>query len=105
MGIVYKAEDTRLNRPVALKFLPRESFQETRRLRFLNEARAAAQVQHPNICPVYDIGEVDGQMYFAMAYIEGQTIAELAAREPLAIQTALDYAMQILGGLAEAHKN
>ena len=105
MGIVYKADDTRLNRPVALKFLSRESIEEKHRLRFLNEARAAAQVRHPNICPIYDIDESDGEMFIAMAFIEGQTITNLGGGQPMPFETAVDYTMQILNGLEEAHKN
>lgn len=72
MGEVYQAEDTRLERQVALKFLPQDGFTEVGKSRFLNEARAAAKARHPNICPIHDIDEADGELFIVMAYIEGQ---------------------------------
>ncbi len=104
MGIVYLAEDTKLERIVALKFLPPGSAPQTAGQRFLQEARAAARVQHPNICPVFEISEHDGRLFFAMAYVEGKTIAQLSDAGPLALDTALDLAIQIAAGLEEAHR-
>ena len=79
MGVVYEAEDLRLGRKVALKFLPDECLGEIERKRFLNEARAAAKVRHPNICPMYDVEEVDGQVFLCMAYIAGETLSRKAS--------------------------
>ena len=86
MGIVYKAEDTRLERLVALKFLPEHAVEGPERQRFLQEARAAAQVHHPNICPIYEIDEVEGRPFFAMALVEGSNLGQLVARGPLPVR-------------------
>lgn len=104
MGIVYQAEDTRLHRRVALKFLPPDALTERDRQRFLNEARAAAQVRHPNICPIYDIEEADGQVFIAMAYLEGETLSRRLANGPLPIALAVNIALQIAGALQRAHE-
>ncbi|HNR40061.1 MAG TPA: protein kinase, partial [Acidobacteriota bacterium] len=75
MGVVYKAEDTTLQRTVALKFLPPELTRDAEaKQRFLHEARAAARLDHPNICTVYEVGESDGQLFLAMACYEGMTL-------------------------------
>jgi serine/threonine-protein kinase len=104
MGVVYKAEDTRLQRTVALKFLASASLAEPARRRFLQEARAAARIQHPNICPIFEIGEQDGRLFFAMAFVEGSTITQLVQSGPLPLETALEIAIGIANGLDEAHR-
>ena len=104
MGVVYEAEDTRLDRPVALKFLPPDSFDDRDRERFLNEARAAARIRHPNVCPIYDVDEADGRIFIAMAYLEGETLASRIARGPMEIQDAIRIAIQIAAGLEQAHE-
>ena len=104
MGVVYKAEDTRLERTVALKFLAAGAMTEDSRRRLLQEARAAARVQHPNICPIFEIGEDEGRLFFAMAFVEGQTLAQLAAVGTMPITTALELAIGILSGLDAAHR-
>jgi serine/threonine-protein kinase len=104
MGVVYRAEDTRLERPVALKFLPHGGFIEQSKSRFLNEARAAAKARHPNICPIYDIEEADGELFIAMACIEGETLTQKLARGPLQPLQAAEVAVQVASGLACAHR-
>ena len=106
MGVVYKAEDLKLQRPVALKFLPARALGDTKaKERFLREARAAAALQHPNICTVHEIGEEDGQTFIVMAYIEGRELTEEIREGPLPISRAVDLATQIAQGLQEAHNN
>jgi serine/threonine protein kinase len=105
MGVVYKAEDLKLGRAVALKFLPSHLLEsEEHKARFLHEARAAALLDHPNICTVYEIDEVDGQNFLAMACLEGQTLKQKIAARPLPLPEALDIAMQIGQGLQTAHE-
>lgn len=105
MGVVYRAEDTRLNRTVALKFLPGDSLTEMDRMRFLNEARAAAIVHHPNICPVYDIEEEGGNSFIAMACLDGETLSRRIAHGALAVRDALRIAIQVASGLECAHES
>jgi TolB-like protein/tetratricopeptide (TPR) repeat protein/predicted Ser/Thr protein kinase len=105
MGVVFKAEDTKLKRPVALKLLPHElSHSPDAKERFLREAQAAAALDHPNIGTVFEVGEQDGQAYIAMAYIDGQSLREKIARGPLKIDEALEIAVQVAAGLEEAHR-
>src|ERR1700690_4455927 len=105
-GVVYKAEDTRLGRFVALKFLPPEGQRDAHaQARFQREAQAASALNHRNICTVYDTGEQDGQAFIAMELLEGQTLKQEIGPRPLPLETLLDYAMQIAAGLEIAHKN
>jgi serine/threonine protein kinase/Tfp pilus assembly protein PilF len=105
MGVVFKAEDTKLKRQVALKLLPFElsQFPEAKE-RFIREAQAAAALDHPNICTVYEVEEQEGQMYIAMAYIDGKSLKERIARGAIKIEEALDIAVQVAEGLKEAHR-
>ncbi len=104
MGVVYKAEDTALQRTVALKFLPPELSRDAdAKQRFLHEARAAARLDHPNICAVYEVGEADGQLFLAMACYEGMTLREKLKEGPLPWAEAAALAMQAAAGLSEAH--
>lgn len=105
MGVVYKAEDTRLHRPVALKFLPSSTrITSEDKERFVHEAEAAASLDHANICTIYEIDEVDGNLFIAMAYLEGQELQELLAAGPMDLPQAIDLATQIAEGLNAAHK-
>lgn len=104
MGVVYKAEDTKLKRIVALKFLAVEALSIEDKSRFLREAQAAAALNHPNICTVYAIDEVDGEMFIAMEFIEGRNLREKIEAGPLKIAEALKLAMQIAEGLQAAHE-
>jgi tetratricopeptide (TPR) repeat protein len=105
MGEVYRADDLKLGQPVALKFLPRRLERDEGLLaRFLNEVRTARQVSHPNVCRVYDIGEVDGQHFLSMEYVDGEDLASLLRRIGRVPQdTALQFAQQICAGLAAVH--
>ena len=103
MGEVYLAEDTQLHRRVAFKLLPPATISDQQaKKRLLREARAAATLDHPNICTVYEVGEAEGQSFISMQYIEGATLAQ-EIKGPLAWQDALDVALQIADALAEAH--
>ena len=105
MGVVYKAEDTKLKRPVALKFLaPHLLRDEEGRKRFLREAQAAAQLDHPNICTVYEIDEADGRTFIAMAFLDGRPLSERIREGPLKLPEALSIAIQMAEGLEAAHE-
>ncbi len=105
MGIVYKAEDTTLERTVALKFLAQHLLNdEEAKERFLREAKAAAALSHPNICTVYEIAEVDGKTFIAMEFVKGETLEERIASGPLTLKDALDIGRQVADGLEAAHE-
>jgi len=106
MGIVYKARDRRLDRFVALKFLPLHlSTHPEAEQRFAQEAKAASALDHPNICTIHDIDKADdGQPFIAMAYYEGETLKKKIARGPLPVEEAVDYAAQVASGLERAHR-
>ncbi|HWC77767.1 MAG TPA: protein kinase [Blastocatellia bacterium] len=105
MGVVYKAEDTKLHRTVAVKALSADLVgDEKARTRFLREARAASSIDHPNICTVYEINEVDGVLFFVMPYVEGKTLKKFIAGRPLPLDQALEFSLQLTDALAEAHR-
>jgi len=104
MGVVYKAEDTKLGRLVALKVLPPERVADpNRKRRFVQEARAASALNHPNIIVIHDIDEAEGVHYIAMEHVEGKTLDRLIARHGLRVTEALKYAVQMAAALAKAH--
>ena len=105
MGVVYKAEDTKLERSVALKFLAAHATDDPEhKARFIREAKAAARLDHQSICSVYEIDEADGQTFLAMAFLEGQTVKDKIAERPLKLEEALNIAIQTAQGLEAAHE-
>ncbi len=105
MGVVYRARDTRLERPVALKLIgERMAGDTTARARLLREARSASALNHPNICTIYEVGEAEGQAYIAMELVEGRPLSAMVPAEGLALESVLRYGVQVADALAHAHE-
>jgi serine/threonine protein kinase/tetratricopeptide (TPR) repeat protein len=105
MGVVYSADDTRLNRQVALKMILDSGSDEDSRKRFLREAQAAARVTHPNICRIYDIGEVDGRPFLVMERLEGESMSVRLGRGPMPLAEAMQVTLSVLSALAALHQS
>jgi serine/threonine protein kinase len=105
MGVVYKAQDTKLDRIVALKFLPKRLLCDNEaKIRFEHEAKAASSLNHPNITTIYEIGEFEGECFIAMEYVEGNSLKELIKAKTFTIEEVLNIAIQVAEGLNAAHK-
>src|SRR5437868_3248507 len=104
MGVVYKARDTHLDRFVAIKVLPLEKVADAgRKRRFVQEAKAASALNHPNIVHIYDIADAEGIQFIAMEYVAGKTLDQIIGRKGLRLNEALQYSVQIADALAKAH--
>jgi len=105
MGVVYKAQDTKLDRLVALKFLPQHLTSDfSEKERFIHEAKAASALNHPNITTIHEVDEFEGQMFIVMEYCEGKTLKQMIEKETLSVKKVLDIGIQICEGLAIAHE-
>jgi serine/threonine protein kinase len=103
MGVVYRARDTQLERPVALKVVADAQVGERARARLMREARTASALNHPNICTIYEAGEAEGETYIAMELVEGRPLSALIGKAGLPVETVIRYATQIADALAHAH--
>jgi serine/threonine protein kinase/tetratricopeptide (TPR) repeat protein len=106
MGVVYKAQDEKLSRIVALKMLPHQkTLTDNERARFLQEARAASSINHPNVCVIYDLQEWNGEEFILMEFVEGRTLGSIIREAPIKIEDAISYTLQACEALQEAHLN
>ena len=105
MGVVYKAQDTRLGRIVALKFLPQHlTLDDEAKARFTREAKTASALDHPNICTIFEIGEHEGRMFIAMAYYEGETLQDAIKKGAIPVEKAIEFIIQMADGLSQSHE-